>query len=576
MKLDEVYIENFRSIIEMNIKMSNYTVVLGKNNVGKTNVMKAIIRGWNILDEAFSSNVSRFKSSKSETKQIRIRRYSKIMEEMEKDFPIVDSEDINDYCNVIIGFYFNINEEELLEIKSKLNNNSKLNGRIYIEINYDNEGNHFVKVKINEYGGFLRSITSINFVIEFVKTKFDIDYIQSIRTEDTATDIVQEAVKERLRDLTNSDEYNKAVKLINNLQEKEIEKISEQIEPDLKRYLNNIDSVEVVLLKDNIRSMVNFGLYKNIDIKINDGRLTSLKSKGDGIKSLIALSILQTSESSNRLLMIDEPESHLHSGAIRELKNKILNDTSNHQILICSHHQIFVDRNKVNNNKIISDGKLVGKIDIRRIRKELEVSLSENLLSAEVVLLVEGETDKAILEMYIREKRKDLLDLLNKGTFIIDVIRGVSKLNQKISFYESGLCNVLALLDNDEAVKREVQSVVISQANLFLIPKFEKKESEIEDIFEKNFIYNIVDQEFGLNNSTEKIIKQEKKLTDNLKLFLQKYGKIFDKEEKEQFKWNVVSHLKKEDVLPIQKHYCEFMESVCDRSMEVYKNKSHK
>ncbi|MFQ3844760.1 AAA family ATPase [Staphylococcus pseudoxylosus] len=478
MKLDEVYIENFRSIIEMNIKMSNYTVVLGKNNVGKTNVMKAIIRGWNILDEAFSSNVSRFKSSKSETKQIRIRRYSKIMEEMEKDFPIVDSEDINDYCNVIIGFYFNINEEELLEIKSKLNNNSKLNGRIYIEINYDNEGNHFVKVKINEYGGFLRSITSINFVIEFVKTKFDIDYIQSIRTEDTATDIVQEAVKERLRDLTNSDEYNKAVKLINNLQEKEIEKISEQIEPDLKRYLNNIDSVEVVLLKDNIRYMVNFGLYKNIDIKINDGRLTSLKSKGDGIKSLIALSILQTSESSNRLLMIDEPESHLHSGAIRELKNKILNDTSNHQILICSHHQIFVDRNKVNNNKIISDGKLVGKIDIRRIRKELEVSLSENLLSAEVVLLVEGETDKAILEMYIREKRKDLLDLLNKGTFIIDVIRGVSKLNQKISFYESGLCNVLALLDNDEAVKREIQSVVISQANLFLIPKFENKKAK--------------------------------------------------------------------------------------------------
>ena len=87
---------------------------------------------------------------------------------------------------------------------------------------------------------------------------------------------------------------------------------------------------------------------------------------------MIALSILQTSESSNRLLMIDEPEAHLHSGAIRELKSKIKNDTSNHQTLICSHHQIFVDRNNLTNNKILNKGKILENIDIRDIRKELE------------------------------------------------------------------------------------------------------------------------------------------------------------------------------------------------------------
>ena len=119
------------------------------------------------------------------------------------------------------------------------------------------------------------------------------------------------------------------------------------------------------------RPTISYGYSRDVDIYIDDGRLTSIKNKGDGIKSLIALSILQTSETNNRLLMIDEPEAHLHSGAIRELKNKIKNDTLNHQTLICSHHQIFVDRNKLTNNKILNNGEIQDNIDIRYIRSEL-------------------------------------------------------------------------------------------------------------------------------------------------------------------------------------------------------------
>ena len=569
MIISKVYIKNFRSINEVKLELSNYSVIFGKNNEGKSNIMRAIYRGWTLLED-FSNhnhNAVRLRHNKNGFK---IRTRGNLISNTSKEVEDDITKDSDDKNNLIqIGYYFDLSDEEYIEINKSMNSKTKITKKIYVEIQYDDSLFYKCRVKLNSNGNFLSSPKNILASIIFIQKKFDIDYIPSIRTEETATEIVQNAVKERLKDLTLRDEYNEAINLINQLQDQELKKIASQIEPDLKRYLKNIKSVEVVSLRSD-RPLIRYGYSNDIDININDGRLTSIKNKGDGIKSLIALSILQTSESNNRLLMIDEPESHLHSGAIRELKSKIMSDTLNHQTLICSHHQIFVDRNTIKNNKLLNGGKINEKIDIRKIRQELGVSLGENLLSAEIVLLVEGETDKSIIEMYIKNKRTDLQNLLEEGIFIIDSVRGVSKIDQKISVYESGLCNVVALLDNDEAVKSNKTKINLDKSNYFLVPTFNKIESEIEDIFEKDFIFKVVDEQFGLNNSYDKKRMGKKKFTNGLKAILHNKGKIFEKEEEEQFKWRVISRLKEEENLPINPIYNEFLESVCDRISALY------
>ena len=71
MNLSKVYIENFRSIKEVNLSLSNYSVVFGKNNEGKSNIMKAIYRGWNIIND-FSTYSSRMIHTRSKREDLEL------------------------------------------------------------------------------------------------------------------------------------------------------------------------------------------------------------------------------------------------------------------------------------------------------------------------------------------------------------------------------------------------------------------------------------------------------------------------------------------------------------------------
>lgn len=562
MNLSKVYIENFRSIKKVNLSLSNYSVVFGKNNEGKSNIMKAIHRGWNIIND-FSTYPSKIIHTRSKREGFKIRHSSILSSNMNKE--IEDDITLDSKFktkDITIGFYFDLTSEERVSLYKLMKSKSTITNKIYIEVKYDESLRYKCRVKLNIDGRFLKSSENISTSVSFIIKNFDIDYIPSIRTEETATEIVKNAVNERLKDLTLRDEYNKAIDLVNELQDQELKKISEQIEPDIKRYLKNIKSIEVTSMKRH-RPLINYGYSREVDINIDDGRLTSIKNKGDGIKSLIALSILQTSEANNRLLMIDEPEAHLHSGAIRELKNKIKDDTLNHQTLICSHHQIFVDRNKLTNNKILNNGEIQDNIDIRYIRSELGVSLSENLLSSEIVLLVEGETDKCIIEEIMFKYNPNLKLYIDQGKFFIDPIHGTRNLSNKISFYEIGLCKIICLLDNDNATKNINKNNSSIDTEYFFIPKVDKNEVEIEDIFEEAFIFEIVDQVFDIDDSIKrKGFMKDVKFTEGLEKLVDNYGKKLGKPEEESFKWELVKQLRYKESLPIKKEYNDFFKNI--------------
>ena len=563
MKISDVYIENFRSISEAKLNLSNYSVVFGKNNEGKSNIMKAIYRAWNIIGD-FSTYSYASIGLRNKKNGFRIKHngiaFSNTNKEIEDDITI-DSK--NKSKIITIGLYFNLTSDEQVKLNKLMRSKTKITEKIYVEVKYDESLFYKCKIKLNKNGRFLMSPENIHASVAFIIQNFDIDYIPSIRTEETATDIVQNAVKERLKDLRLREEYNEAISLVNELQDQELKKLSSQIEPDLKRYLKNITSIEVVSLR-NDRPVINYGYSRDIDIHIDDGRLTSIKNKGDGIKSLIALSILQTSESSNRLLMIDEPEAHLHSGAIRELKSKIKNDTLNHQTLICSHHQIFVDRNQISNNKILNNGSIQDNTNIRKIRNELGVSLSENLLSSEIVLLVEGDTDKYIIEKFISKNNPKLKSYIDDGRFFIDSIQGVRNLSTRVSIYEAGLCKIICLLDNDDATKDIKKEESGSETEYYYIPKQGKKEAEIEDIFEEEFIFKVVEKVFKIKDAIKrKGIMRDFKFTKGLEKLIDSYrGGTLEKADENMFKWTVVKDLQNQETLPIKKEYEMFLKGI--------------
>jgi len=213
-----------------------------------------------------------------------------------------------------------------------------------------------------------------------------------------AIDFLENVITQQLYMLNDNDEYVNAVNKINELEDKILKEISTQLLEPLKLFLPNLSDVKIIKDNDyNYRQI----RYRGRDIKIiiDDGIPTNISYKGDGIKSLATLAILKDRISFGRasIIAIEEPESHLHSGAIHNLVNVILNISKNNQVIITTHNPLFVQRNNIKSNIIVNDGKAVPAKNIMEVRNILGVLPEDNLRNASHVLVVEGENDKIML-----------------------------------------------------------------------------------------------------------------------------------------------------------------------------------
>lgn len=544
MLLKKVEVENFRSLNGIEFDMGNYLVVFGKNNEGKSNILKSIKRYGEIIS-FLVQNEKRYTKSNG----IKLREYffkdslSKKQINLENDIPIDIQELKNTKKTTNITLIFELESEEVDSLNDILTSTSRATDYLEVTICYSRDLDCKVFVKLKRGGRSLSVLKNIFITLNFLQDNFSIDYIPSIRTEDHSVDIIENIISQKLKVLEESPEYIESVNKINKLQTEVLNELSSIITPDLNKYLNSIKNVEITPSK---QSLIKF-MRANYDIIIDDGKKTSLVDKGDGIKSLVALSLLQGNDGKNRILMIDEPEAHLHSGAIKALELQIKDECNKQQVLVASHHQIFVNRNDYSSNLILSSGRLKKKTDVRMIREELGVGLGENLLNSELIILVEGETDKQFLQKYIELKNEILAKLIGENRLVIDVLRGTKNLESKLSFYTSGLCRCICVLDQDSASSKAINTVIdkklIDNSQVFVVPLYDKISSELEDLYNEKFIFEQVDQFFGLSDSiNRKEMKKEEKFTNKLKAILDTYGKKIGESE-EKFKWHLIEKI---------------------------------
>lgn len=544
MLLEKVKIQNFRSLKNIEFDMSNYIVVFGKNNEGKSNVLKAIKRYWEIITILEQYERRYNKSNGIKLLNFYFKKSTNLNSKrsnIESDIPIEILELRKTKKNTSITLIFKLENDELHTLNEKLTSTSRATSYLEITVCYNRDLDCKVIVRLKKDGRALSVLKNIFIILKFLLENLSIDYIPSIRTEEHSVEIIEDIISQKLRRLEEAPEFINSLNVISDLQEQLLSDLSKTIEPDLKKYLDRIKSVEIKPLR---QELIRF-IRNNNDIIIDDGMKTSLKDKGDGIKSLVALSLLQNNNGKNRILMIDEPEAHLHSGAIKELESKIKDESNSQQVLIASHHQIFVDRNNYSSNLILSSGRLKKKTNLRMIREELGVGLGENLLNAELVILVEGETDKEFVKCYIELTNKEIASLIKENRIVIDVLRGTKNLESKLLFYKSGLCRNLCILDNDQAsrdvIKKITASKLLDKKYIYTVPLYEKKESEIEDLYDEEFIYSKIDKFFNVSNSINRCkMRKDEKFTNKLKYILDSYGKSFSKDEEEGFKWFLI------------------------------------
>lgn len=375
---------NFRSITTAyKIDLKNITIFIGKNNEGKSNLISALRLAMEIIN--YITRISR-------------RNLPSSLYLWQEDFPISlqNCKKIKNK-NTEFRLDFKLNEQEIQEFYEKIGSN--INGDLSINIKIKQDSTF--SITIPKKGKDATSLSNkIKIISQFICDKISIQYIPAIRSEADAHDVIRDIIEEEFAQ-TNDPEYIKAQEYMLSFQKRKLEDLSQRIKAPLSTFMPSIKKVTLNLEERMSRNSVLKS--KELQIYIDDGVSTPLSLKGDGVKSLTTMAILSKTTAKNRIIIIDEPEAHLHPEAIHYLKNVLFKLASENQLVISTHSPIFVNRTSISSNIIIDNHKAQPAKRIDQIRTTLGVKTSDNLLYADYVIVVEGPSDKAVIEHFISE-----------------------------------------------------------------------------------------------------------------------------------------------------------------------------
>lgn len=228
------------------------------------------------------------------------------------------------------------------------------------------------------------------------------------------------------------------------------------------------------------------------------------------------------------VIAIEEPESHLHPESARQLYDTICSLAVNHQVVLTTHSPLFVNRNNLSENIIVNEGKATPVKKIKEIREILGIRVSDNLINAENILLVEGEDDKIALEKILPDMSEYIRKALQNGTLLIDYLGGVGNLSYKLSYYRNLQCKYHVLLDNDDAgrmagFEAEKQGLLEVKNTTYTVCNGSPN-AELEDCYEKSSYMNVIEEKFGVNLNVSEF-RNNQKWSDRIAQCFKSQGK---------------------------------------------------
>ena len=534
MRLVEFSVTNFRSITRAyKIPFKDITILVGKNNEGKSNLLNALNICMKILERHANSKAHRVYVLDQDREHDYI---------WKRDYPIsLQGSKRAKLTEFRLEFELNSNEQE----EFKKETGSYLNGSLPILITIDKDSKPNISVvKSGKGSNYLNKKSSK--IAGYIGRKIYFNYIPAIRTGETFLDVIDDALNEELLSIENDSRYLEALNTIKELQKPIIDKLSGTIKSSLSEFIPNIKNVEIKLNDSSRR----FRMRKSYNVHIDDGYKTDISLKGDGVKSLSALGMLKNISKVNgmySLIAIEEPESHLHPEAIHILKDKIYGLKDTNQVIISSHNPLFVDRENVSNNVIVNSGSAITAKNIKTVRDILGVRTSDNLTNANFALVVEGAEDEKSIRAVLSHLSPDLAKAFKNNHLVIHKLGGANNLSYNLNLLRGMLCSYHVLLDNDKAGKVAFEQAekgrLIDMKNVTYINCNGFPESEFEDCLNLSLYKDKIEEVYGITLSGAAYNQSaNKKWSDKMKTCFLSQGKSWNEKIEQELK-SLVSDL---------------------------------
>ncbi|MFR5525461.1 DUF2813 domain-containing protein [Holdemania filiformis] len=442
MYIKNIHIENFRNFQYIDIPLNQFTIIIGENDTGKSNLLDAIRlvlnnNGLQYFSRSLSitdineESVERFQNYLQENaKEISEKLEDKdFMKSVYKKIPIVkvkitfvDAK--TEYQKQLLKDWINLSEDDEIcfEVEYAY---APCKLRDFIEeclFLQDKVENFMIPVEKYEY-----RIYSVNNSKSINKDKvknFNISIINAERDTFSESDkqysyklvssLIERSITKEDRAQI-EDSYNKFFDEIQDI--KSFKKIFEKIQEN-KKFENLKDFI------DEIQLIPNFPNLKNIFTNINIGYGEEfLYQKGLGTRNFMYLILLfsyfQNNDKTFDFLCIEEPEAHLCVNNFNlvldfikksvEVKNDFM------QLLITSHNPKVINKLKLNNVVVLKNGKA---ISLKQVDDKLVNYLAKRpnfdilkILFAKRLILVEGPTEEMFINTFLDKEVESLNEI---------------------------------------------------------------------------------------------------------------------------------------------------------------------
>lgn len=520
MKLVEFSVERYRSIIQKStIQIKDKTVIIGPNNEGKSNILRALIVALRVL-EGFSSRTHMIKIDTVPSYYILhyLKRRKDISFDWESDYPhsLLYGNLKESYRSPVSFFLvFRLTDKEQNEFikKTGFNKHSEVLS-IAIKLYVD-------KVSVVAFIGKEKIIkeSDIIDVSSFITRHIDICYIDAVRTAATARESIRRLLSIENTGIYGSPQYQKCIRIIEQLYNEKFGEISRRVTESLKIFVPNISETSIELPRDSYNGFSLIDIRDDVNVSINDGETTPLEQKGSGVQSLIALALahsmsIKPYESEKFILAIEEPEAYLHTKAIHEIK-KVLSDISKqNQLIITTHSPLLAETSDPHKNIIVKGNIAVEASTLADIRSILGVSPADNLLSAELVLIVEGAADENMLPHLLGLHSAILKEAIEQGRLIVSSCGGTRHMENYVRFIRYQLCNLHVFVDDDESGRQIINNMKsnrnIEDSEYTILRMMGVTNSEIENMIDPDVYADAIERKYGIPKDTIAQIKESK------------------------------------------------------------------
>ena len=472
MKLREIKIQGYKSIDKLNLPVRKYgkddnksytTILIGKNETGKSNVLDAMATPKCQGEVSFG---------KIQNQQKGPNRVSIFF-----DFSIEDTDDYRSAIKQAITMPDELADEiNITKITKEIYLQSNL---VKYDIDYDYE---MSEITANKYSFIETAAESVPPYIS-IQEKDNIIKLSSDLTDEEKASHTQltsaklkDIIKSALRDFvstidvpvdhwsyqekyliegkvnlkTFADDPNVNVPLKNmfylagckdqsEIKSKidEIEKadnkrkrLMKKISSETTRYLNDKWKEHEIDIEVEIESST-LELSVAVKDKCDTDSYYDMADRSQGFKQfvslLLSLSIGSTSgDIENHLILIDEPEVHLHPSGVRWMLKELIEIGKHNYLFISTHSNFMLDKNTRERHYLLTKNK-AGLTEAHHITSNEDINDDEILQSAfginvitdfltPYTLLVEGATDKKLLQKALKQVKSDNDVLITNGT----------------------------------------------------------------------------------------------------------------------------------------------------------------